>query len=146
MIGDMGSITPGTPTLTTALRGVANVTLEVRTLRSAKHSGGYGGAAPDALLALLRAIATLHDERGNVAVAGLRRNEWDGPDQSEEQFRELGEVRAGMPLIGDGGLASGASGPVLVITVTGIDAPSGRPPAQRGISVRARIIERPRPS
>ena len=104
VIGDMGSITPGTPTLTTALRGVANVTLEVRTLRSAKHSGQYGGAAPDALLALLRAIATLHDERGNVAVAGLRRNEWDGPDQSEEHFRELGEVRAGMPLIGDGGL------------------------------------------
>ena len=102
---------------------MANVTLEVRTLRSAKHSGQYGGAAPDALLALLRAIATLHDERGNVAVAGLRRNEWDGPDQSEEQFRELGEVRAGMPLIGDGGLASRIwSGPA--ITVTGIDAPS----------------------
>ena len=51
------------PTLTTALRGMANVTVEVRTLESGKHSGQYGGAAPDALLALLRALASLHDER-----------------------------------------------------------------------------------
>ena len=48
----------------------------------AKHSGQYGGAAPDALLAVLRALASLHDERGNVAVAGLQRNEWDGRGRS----------------------------------------------------------------
>jgi acetylornithine deacetylase/succinyl-diaminopimelate desuccinylase-like protein len=123
VIGDMGSITPGAPTLTTALRGMANVVLEVRTLESGKHSGQYGGAAPDALLALLRAISTLHDEHGNVAVAGLRRNEWEGPQQSEEQFRELGTVLAGVPLIGSGGLGSRIwSGPA--ITVIGIDVPS----------------------
>jgi acetylornithine deacetylase/succinyl-diaminopimelate desuccinylase-like protein len=123
IIGDMGSITPGTPTLTTALRGMANVFVEVRTLKSGKHSGQYGGAAPDALLALFAAIASLHDERGNVAVAGLRRNEWDGPAQSEEQFRQLGEVLEEMPLIGTGGLASRIwSGPA--ITVIGIDVPS----------------------
>jgi acetylornithine deacetylase/succinyl-diaminopimelate desuccinylase-like protein len=123
VIGDMGSISPGTPTLTTALRGMANVFVEVRTLRSGKHSGQYGGAAPDALLALLCAIASLQDEHGDVAVAGLRRNEWDGPQQSEEQFRELSEVLEGMPLIGTGGLGSRIwSGPA--ITVIGIDVPS----------------------
>ncbi len=123
VIGDMGSICPGTPTLTTGLRGMANVILQVRTLKSGKHSGQYGGAAPDALLALLAAIGSLHDERGNVAVAGLRRNEWDGPEQSEEQFRELSEVLEGMPLIGTGGLGSRIwSGPA--ITVIGIDVPS----------------------
>ena len=78
IIGDMGSIRPGVPTLTTALRGMANVTIEARTLESGKHSGQYGGAAPDALLALLHALASLHDEHGDVAVAGLRRNEWEG--------------------------------------------------------------------
>ena len=87
VIADMGSIRPGVPTLTTALRGMGNVTLEVRTLESGKHSGQYGGAAPDALLAVLRAIASLHDEHGNVAVAGLRRNEWEGRAQPEEDFR-----------------------------------------------------------
>jgi acetylornithine deacetylase/succinyl-diaminopimelate desuccinylase-like protein len=123
IVGDMGSLSPGTPTLTTALRGMANVTVEVRTLASGKHSGQYGGAAPDALLALTRAIASLHDERGNVAVAGLRRDEWEGPEQSEAQFRELGTVLDGMPLIGSGGLGSRVwSGPA--ITVIGIDVPS----------------------
>ncbi|MFN8202914.1 MAG: M20/M25/M40 family metallo-hydrolase [Solirubrobacteraceae bacterium] len=123
VIGDMGSMSPGVPTLTTALRGMANVTLEVRTLQSGKHSGQYGGAAPDALLAIVRAIASLHDEHGDVAVAGLRRNEWDGPTQSEEEFRDLGTVLEGMPLLGSGGLASRVwSGPA--ITVIGIDVPS----------------------
>jgi acetylornithine deacetylase/succinyl-diaminopimelate desuccinylase-like protein len=123
IIADMGSITPGTPTLTTALRGMANVFLEARTLESGKHSGQYGGAAPDALLAVLHAINSLHDEHGDVAVAGLRRNEWDGPAISEEQFRELGTVLEGLPLIGTGGLGSRIwSGPA--ITVIGIDAPS----------------------
>ena len=58
-----------------------------------------------------------------MAVAGLRRNEWDGPTQAEEQFRELGTVLDGLPLIGTGGLGSRVwSGPA--ITVVGIDAPS----------------------
>jgi acetylornithine deacetylase/succinyl-diaminopimelate desuccinylase-like protein len=123
IIGDMGSISPGVPTLTTALRGMGNVIVEVRTLESGKHSGQYGGAAPDALLAILRALGTLHDDRGDVAVAGLRRNEWESRGQPEEEFRKLGTVLDGMPLIGTGGLGSRVwSGPA--ITVIGIDAPS----------------------
>jgi acetylornithine deacetylase/succinyl-diaminopimelate desuccinylase-like protein len=123
VIGDMGSIRPGVPTLTTALRGMANVTLEVRTLESGKHSGMYGGAAPDALLAVLRAVGSLHDANGDVAVPGLRREEWAGEQQPEEDFRALGTVLDGMPLIGTGGLGSRVwSGPA--ITVVGIDVPS----------------------
>jgi acetylornithine deacetylase/succinyl-diaminopimelate desuccinylase-like protein len=138
VIGDTGSIAPGVPTLTTTLRGMANVVLEVRTLASAKHSGQYGGAAPDALLALLHAIASLHDEDGNVAVKGLRRNEWPGAEMTEEQFRELGEVLPGMPLIGTGGLGSRIwSGPA--ITVIGIDAPSVDQ-AVNAVSPRARAV------
>jgi acetylornithine deacetylase/succinyl-diaminopimelate desuccinylase-like protein len=123
VIGDMGSMRPGLPTLTTALRGMANVTVEVRTLESGKHSGQYGGAAPDALIAVLHALASLHDEHGDVAVAGLRRNEWTGEQQPEADFRELGTVLDGMPLIGTGGLGARVwSGPA--ITVIGIDVPS----------------------
>jgi cysteinylglycine-S-conjugate dipeptidase len=123
VIGDMGSITPGVPTLTTALRGMANVTVEARTLASGKHSGQYGGAAPDALLAVLRALASLHDEHGDVAVAGLARNAWGGRGQPEEDFRQLGTVLDGVPLIGSGDLGSRVwSGPA--ITVIGIDVPS----------------------
>jgi acetylornithine deacetylase/succinyl-diaminopimelate desuccinylase-like protein len=123
LIADMGSVRPGLPTLTVALRGTAMPTLEVETLVGPKHSGQYGGAAPDALIVLLHALATLHDAEGDVAVEGLRREEWEGAGYSEDEFRELAEVLPGLPLVGSGGLGSRVwSGPA--ITVTGIDVPS----------------------
>ena len=98
-------------------------TIEVTTLKGAKHSGQFGGAAPDALIALLHALASLHDEHGDVAVAGLDREEWTGESYSDDEFRALAEVLPGAPLLGTGGLGSRVwSGPA--ITVTGIDVPS----------------------
>jgi acetylornithine deacetylase/succinyl-diaminopimelate desuccinylase-like protein len=121
VIGDMGSVRPGVPTLTIALRGMAGVVVEVRTLAGPKHSGQFGGVAPDALLTLLHAIATLHDESGDVAVEGLRREEWTGASYSDEEFRELAEIEPGLPFFGTGGLGERVwSGPA--ITVTGLDA------------------------
>lgn len=123
VIADMGNLRPGTPTLTTGLRGVAEIEVEVRTLAEARHSGAYGGAAPDALLALVRALAGLHDENGDVAVAGLRRDEWDGASYTDQEFRELASVADGVPLTGTGSLGERLwSGPA--ITVIGLDAPA----------------------
>jgi acetylornithine deacetylase/succinyl-diaminopimelate desuccinylase-like protein len=120
VIGDMGSVRPGVPTLTVALRGMALITVEVRTLAGPKHSGQFGGAAPDALIALLHALASLHDEHGDVAVAGLRREEWAGASYSHDEFRDLAEVEPGVPFFGTGGLGERIwSGPAA--TVTGID-------------------------
>ncbi|WP_030683187.1 M20/M25/M40 family metallo-hydrolase [Streptomyces sp. NRRL B-1347] len=122
VIADLGNLRPGTPTLTTGLRGAAEVVVEVRTLDEPRHSGEFGGAAPDALLVLLKALATLHDVHGDVAVAGLRREEWTGTSYTEEEFRDLAGVRDGVPLIGSGGLGERLwSGPA--ITVIGLDAP-----------------------
>jgi cysteinylglycine-S-conjugate dipeptidase len=123
LIMDLGNVSPGVPTLTVGLRGMANVTIELDTLAGPKHSGQYGGAAPDALIAVLHALASLHDEHGDVAVAGLRREEWTGGGYSDEEFRALAEVLPGRPLIGTGGLGSRVwTGPA--ITVIGIDVPS----------------------
>lgn len=120
VICDMGSVRPGVPTLTVALRGMAVVTVAVKTLAGPKHSGQYGGAAPDALIALLHALSTLHDKDGNVAVKGLRREEWKGASYSEDEFRQLAEIEAGLPFFGTGGLGERLwSGPA--ITVTGLD-------------------------
>ena len=91
VIGDMGSVRPGAPTLTIGLRGMAGVIVSARTLAGPKHSGQFGGASPDALLALIRAIDSLHDDNGDVAVAGLQRVEWDGACYSDEEFRALAE-------------------------------------------------------
>src|SRR5262249_60138722 len=120
VIGDMGSFRPGVPTLTVALRGMAMITLEARTLAGPKHSGQFGGAAPDALQALLRALDSLLDENGDVAVPGLRRDEWTGASYSDDEFRELAEVEPGVPFMGTGGLGERVwTGPA--VTVTGID-------------------------
>jgi acetylornithine deacetylase/succinyl-diaminopimelate desuccinylase-like protein len=120
VIADMGSVRPGVPTLTVALRGTAVVTVEVKTLAGPKHSGQYGGAAPDALIVLLHALATLHDKEGNVAVPGLRREEWKGASYNEKEFRELAEIEKGLPFFGTGSLGERLwSGPA--ITVTGMD-------------------------
>jgi acetylornithine deacetylase/succinyl-diaminopimelate desuccinylase-like protein len=120
VICDMGSVRPGVPTLTVALRGMAVVIVEVKTLAGPKHSGQYGGAAPDALLTLLHALTTMLDKDGNVAVAGLRREAWSGAAYTDDEFRALAEVQPGRPFFGTGGLGERLwSGPA--ITVTGID-------------------------
>lgn len=121
LIADGGNIRPGEPSLTVSIRGDAAITVEARTLRGPKHSGQYGGAAPDALIALLHGLATLHDANGDVAVEGLRRSAWDGVTDTEEEFREFAEVLPGTPLFGTGGLGERIwTGPA--ITVTGLDA------------------------
>ncbi|WP_406107484.1 M20/M25/M40 family metallo-hydrolase [Streptomyces sp. NBC_01003] len=123
VIADLGNLRPGTPTLTTGLRGASEVVVEVRTLEEPRHSGEFGGAAPDALLVLLKALATLHDVHGDVAVEGLRRDEWTGTSYTEDEFRSLAGVEGGLPLIGSGTLGERLwSGPA--ITVIGLDAPA----------------------
>src|SRR5690606_19903524 len=71
VIADSANWDVGVPALTTSLRGIVNLFVEVRTLESAVHSGMFGGAVPDALTVLSRLLATLHDEAGDVAVPGL---------------------------------------------------------------------------
>ena len=113
----------GVPALTTSLRGGVNVVVEVRTLRHAVHNGVFGGPAPDALTVLARLLATLHDERGDVAVAGLTRSEADPLDLTDDQFRSDAGVLDGVELLGAGTLTSRLWwGPAL--SVIGIDAPA----------------------
>ena len=122
LVADGGSIRAGEPSLTVSLRGDARITAEARTLASNKHSGQYGGAAPDALVVLVRALASLWDANGDVAVEGLRREEWTGESYTEDEFRQLAEVEDGMPIVGTGGIGSKIwSGPA--VTVLGIDCP-----------------------
>jgi acetylornithine deacetylase/succinyl-diaminopimelate desuccinylase-like protein len=123
VFADAGNWTTDIPALTTSLRGGTSVVVEVRTLRHGVHSGMYGGPAPDALTALCRMLASLHDERGAVAVPGLTQGDADPLDLTEEQFRAEAGMLDGVRLTGEGGLTARLwAGPA--IAVIGIDAPS----------------------
>ena len=128
VFADAGNWTADIPALTTSLRGGTSVVVEVRTLRHGVHSGMYGGPAPDALTALCRMLASLHDERGGVAVPGLTHGSAgfsgaDPLDLTEEQFRAEAGMLDGVRLTGTGGLTARLwAGPA--IAVIGIDAPS----------------------
>ncbi len=112
----------GVPALTTSLRGGVSVVVEVATLRHAVHSGVYGGPVPDALMALTRLLATLHDERGDVAVEGLARAGAEPLDLTEERLRADAGLLGGVRLIGSGSLTSRLwHRPAL--SIVGIDAP-----------------------
>ncbi|HMM81592.1 MAG TPA: dipeptidase [Terrimesophilobacter sp.] len=112
-----------TPALTVALRGNVTFRLTVRTLDHASHSGMFGGAAPDAMLAMIRLLATLHDEAGTVAVEGLTSSEGETPDYPESQLSQEAAFLDGVRSIGTGSIPSRLWFQPS-ITVTGIDAPT----------------------
>jgi acetylornithine deacetylase/succinyl-diaminopimelate desuccinylase-like protein len=122
VICDGGNWKLGEPTLCESLRGHGKLTLELRTLRGALHSGQFGGAAPDALLALIRMLSTLHAPDGSVAVDGLQEFEWPGADLPEPDFRRQAEVLDGVSLTGRGSVADRLWAR-HAISVLGIDAP-----------------------
>lgn len=105
VIADGGNDRTGVPTIGTSVRGATAIEVRVDVLPSAVHSGSFGGPLPDAILALSRMIASLHDEEGNVAVEGLHRFEWEGAPVTEEELREASGVFDEVRLLGHGPIA-----------------------------------------
>jgi acetylornithine deacetylase/succinyl-diaminopimelate desuccinylase-like protein len=122
LVCDTGNVEVGMPTLTTSLRGMARVWVTVRTLESPVHSGMFGGAAPDALAALVRMLATLRDEEGATTVRGLDGTQrWPGAPYAPGQFRGDAGVLDGVDLLGGEVADSLWARPAA--TVLGIDCP-----------------------
>ena len=142
-IGDGGNMAVGEPTLETTLRGVASVVVTVRTLRSAVHSGMFGGAAPDSLVALIRMLATLHDDAGTARIRGLRNDmRWQGGDYPADRYRADATMLDGVDLVGSGSVADMVWSRYSV-NVLGIDAPpvvgatpALQPEARAAVSLR----------
>jgi acetylornithine deacetylase/succinyl-diaminopimelate desuccinylase-like protein len=102
IVGDAGNWAPGLPAITTSLRGMAECIVTVRTLEHAVHSGVLGGSYPDAISALARMLASLHDDRGNVAVEGLEWGEAEGPDLDPQDVRDQAAPLPGVQTLGSG--------------------------------------------
>jgi acetylornithine deacetylase/succinyl-diaminopimelate desuccinylase-like protein len=122
VVADSGNWAAGTPALTTSLRGMCAVEFEIATLDHAVHSGMYGGLAPDAMLAMTKVLASLHDENGSVAVSGLHRDLDTDIDYDEATLRGDSGVLESTELIGSGTLAS-RLWTQPAITVIGLDIP-----------------------
>ncbi|MBC6456712.1 dipeptidase [Actinomadura sp. HBU206391] len=105
VLADGANFEVGTPALTTVLRGMVECVVEVRALEHGVHSGLYGGAVPDALTALCRLLATLHDDEGDVAIDGLVTAKPPELDYPEQRFRAEAAMLDGVRLIGTGSVA-----------------------------------------
>jgi acetylornithine deacetylase/succinyl-diaminopimelate desuccinylase-like protein len=123
VIADMGNQAVGRPALTTALRGEVSCTVRVRTLAFPVHSGVFGGAAPDALVALIKMLATLHDDAGDTVVPGVATGVWPGADVDAQVYQDSSGILPGVDLVGTGTLSSRLWAKPSA-TVIGIDAPS----------------------
>jgi acetylornithine deacetylase/succinyl-diaminopimelate desuccinylase-like protein len=123
VVADSGNWDARTPALTVSLRGNARFTLTLRTLDHASHSGMFGGAVPDAMMATVKLLSTLWDEDGSVAVDGLLERRADTPEYTEETLRDEAGLPEGVSPVGDGTILSRIWNKPS-ITVTGIDAPS----------------------
>ncbi|MGZ8738565.1 MAG: M20/M25/M40 family metallo-hydrolase [Nocardioides sp.] len=122
VIADSGNWDIGVPALTTSLRGLVRADIAVRTLTHAVHSGMWGGLVPDSLITLSRLIASLHDDQGNVAVAGLHSGPAADVEYPEERLRAESGAVPGIGWIGSDSVVERLwTKPSL--SITGLDAP-----------------------
>ena len=123
LVCDTGNAAVGHPAATVSLRGMVNVVVTMDALATELHSGMFGGAAPDALAALVATLATLRDDQGNTTITGLDNTRtWSGAPYPPEQFAEDAGLVEGASLLGDGTVSDMLwSRPAL--TILGIDCP-----------------------
>ncbi len=126
VIADSDNWSTDVPALTVSLRGLADCVVEVATLDHGLHSGLWGGVVPDALSVLVRLLASLHDDDGNVAVAGLHETDVTAvnfPDYPPERVRADAGLLDGVSEIGSGSVPQRLWAKPA-ITVIGIDTTS----------------------
>src|SRR5437588_2830924 len=123
VIADSDNWSTDVPALTVSLRGLADCVVEVATLDHGLHSGLWGGVVPDALSVLVRLLASLHDDDGNVAVAGLHETDiasLNYPDYPAERVHADSGLLDGVSEIGTGSVPQRLWAKPA-ITVIGID-------------------------
>ena len=123
IVADSGNWSTTVPAITTTLRGLVSLEFEVRTLDHAVHSGMYGGAVPDAMLAMVKILGSMWDEKGSVSISGLFSAENSHLEFTEAQLRaDSGLLPSTLPI---------GTGPILPrlwtkpsLTLIGLDYPS----------------------
>ncbi|MEO6793990.1 MAG: dipeptidase [Mycobacterium sp.] len=123
VIADSDNWSTEVPALTVSLRGLADCVVEVATLDHGLHSGLWGGVVPDALSVLVRLLAGLHDDDGNVAVVGLHESTAAPVDYPPDRVRVDTGLLDGVAEIGSGSVPQRLWAKPA-ITVIGVDTTS----------------------
>lgn len=122
VIADSGNWDIGEPALTTSLRGLVRLDVEVRTLTHAVHSGMWGGLVPDAIMTLTKLLASLYDDEGALTIEGLHSQPAADVEYPEERLRAESGAAPGVEWVGRGPVVERLwTQPAL--TITGLDAP-----------------------
>ena len=104
LISDTGMIANNIPSITTGLRGLSYVEVEVTGPNRDLHSGLYGGAVANPITILTKMIASLHDENNYITIPGF----YDAVEElskeeraamgrapfSEEDYKESLQIKA----------------------------------------------------
>ena len=89
VISDSSMYAPGLPSLLFSLRGLAYFEIHATGPSTDLHSGAYGGAVPNPANALVRLVASLHDESGRIAVDGFYDDVATPPEETLAGIRAL---------------------------------------------------------
>lgn len=98
IVADLGNFSKGEPSLTTSLRGMSAIELEIKSTKAPLHSGSWSGPLPDVAQELCRLIASLSDGNGNILIPNFydgltpateeELSSYDKLQMTEQKFRE----------------------------------------------------------
>lgn len=89
LISDTGIIAKDTPSITTSLRGLSYMEVEVIGPNKDLHSGVYGGAVANPVNVLSKMIAQLHDENNHITIPHFYDKVKEIPAEERALFAEI---------------------------------------------------------
>lgn len=90
IIADLGNFAKGTPSITTTLRGMSAVSVELKATKAPLHSGSWSGPIPDVGQVLCRLIASLTDGTGKILIPHFEDGLVPPTAKELESYKSLG--------------------------------------------------------